>query len=76
MDPPCHKPVRVLVCVQSQASGTLVKNLSSPTSCVHMRVSACVQLRARSVQVDISISDDSGPKAANFLAQQVRCFNH
>jgi len=53
-----------------------VKNLSSPTSCVHMRVSACVQLRARSVQVDISISDDSGPKAANFLAQQVRCFNH
>eukprot|EP00967_Tisochrysis_lutea_P128367 scaffold219462_cov27-Tisochrysis_lutea.AAC.1 len=27
-------------------------------------------LRARSVQVDISISDDSGPRAARFLAQQ------
>jgi len=31
-----------------------------------------IKLRARSVQVDISISDDSGPRAARFLAQQAR----
>ncbi len=39
------------------------------------RLPACthVQLKVRNVNVDISISDDTGPRAARHMAQQVRC---